>query len=329
MPQCSYSGKLICGQSGLVFALDPADGALLWRHPVAASPRSGPPVVSGGLVQPLTDQSRRLEALDPASGRTRWKRTMPAYDGLQPAGSMLLLTWPDGQVTGVDSASGKTRWKRWIPGQSMPYFASFAGDPLAYATSTTGGGASTQVTAIAPATGDVQWATQLRGTLKPFGVSAGAVYFLAMDSATAAATAIVRYDVQSGTARRVALPVSRVGARATVRGNIVYLLAAGGSLEAMDMDARKRLWILETSVSRGSAPVAGAACVYFTAADGRLLAVDARKGTLLGQTPPRLGRDSGQVTATLPVPVLAHNHVYATAPDGTVFAVDARDPSRW
>ncbi|MGW2567725.1 serine/threonine-protein kinase [Streptomyces sp. NPDC001537] len=329
MPQCSYSGKLICGQSGLVFALDPADGALLWRHPVAASPRSGPPVVSGGLVQPLTDQSRRLEALDPASGRTRWKRTMPAYDGLQPAGSMLLLTWPDGQVTGVDSASGKTRWKRWIPGQSMPYFASFAGDPLAYATSTTGGGASTQVTAIAPATGDVQWATQLRGTLKPFGVSAGAVYFLAMDSATAAATAIVRYDVQSGTARRVALPVSRVGARATVRGNIVYLLAAGGSLEAMDMDARKRLWILETSVSRGSAPVAGAACVYFTAADGRLLAVDARKGTLLGQTPPRLGRDSGQVTATLPVPVLAHNHVYATAPDGTVFAVDARNPAAW
>ncbi|MFF4805932.1 serine/threonine-protein kinase [Streptomyces sp. NPDC001351] len=329
MPQCSYSGKLICGQSGLVFALDPADGALLWRHSVATAPRSGPPVVSGGLVQPLTDQSRRLAALDPASGGIRWKRTMPAYDGLQPAGSMLLLTGADGQVTGVDSASGKTRWERRIPGQSTPYFASFAGDSLAYATSTTGGGLSTQITAIAPTTGDVQWATQLRGTLEPFGVSGGAVYFLAADKATGGVTAIVRYDVQSGTASRVALPVSRVGARATVRGNVVYLLAAGGSLEAMDMDAGRRLWVLETSVSRGSAPVVGPTCVYFTAADGRLLAVDARKGTLLGQTPPRIGSDSGQVTATLPAPALAHGHVYATAPDGTVFAVNARNPAAW
>ena len=330
MPQCSYgAGKLICGQSGLLFALDPADGTLLWRHPVATSPRSAPPVLSGGLVQPLTDQSRRLAALDPASGETRWKRTMPAYSGLQPAGGMLLLTGADGRVTGVDSASGETRWKRRLPGQSAPYFAAFARDPLAYATSTSGGGASTRVTALDPTTGDVRWDTALKGTLKPFGAAGGSVYFLAVDNASGATTAVVRYDPKSRTARRVALPVPRIGARADVRGDVVYLLAAGGSLEAVDMDARKQLWNLETSVSRGSAPVADAAHVYITAADGRLLAVDARKGRFLEQTRPRLGKNAGQVTAALPGPVLAHNHVYATAPDGTVFAVNARKPSAW
>jgi outer membrane protein assembly factor BamB len=82
-------------------------------------------------------------------------------------------------------------------------------------------------------------------------------------------------------------------------------------------------------VSRGSAPVADSRHVYVSAADGRLLAVDARQGTLAGQTPARLGTDAGQVLASLPEPVLGGSHVYATAPDGTVFAVDARKPSAW
>jgi outer membrane protein assembly factor BamB len=68
--------------------------------------------------------------------------------------------------------------------------------------------------------------------------------------------------------------------------------------------------------------------VYVTAPDGRLLAVDAATGRLLGQTPPRLGR-ADRVVAALPQPVIAGGHVYASAPDGTVFAVDGRDPAGW
>jgi outer membrane protein assembly factor BamB len=69
--------------------------------------------------------------------------------------------------------------------------------------------------------------------------------------------------------------------------------------------------------------------VYFTAADGRLLAVDARYGRLVGQTPPRLGANSDERAAVLPAPLVVGGHVYAAAPDGTVFAVDGRDPSAW
>jgi outer membrane protein assembly factor BamB len=285
--------------------------------------------VSGGLVQPLTDQRRYLEALDPASGRTRWQRTMSAYGGLEPAGGMLLLTGADGTVTGVDSASGATKWKRRIPGQGVPYFVSFTGDRLAYATSTSDGGSTTQVTAVEPSTGEVRWDARLKGTLKPVGAEGGSVYFLSGDDAAGTTKAVVRYIPESEATRRVALPVPPVDARATVRGDVVYLLAAGGSLEAVDMAARKRLWKLETSVSRGSAPVSDGRHVYVTAPDGRLLAADARTGAFLGQTPPRLGANSGQVTAALLEPMVADGRVYAGAPDGTVFAVDGRDPSRW
>ncbi len=329
-PQCSYgAGKLLCAQPGLVFALDPTDGTQLWRHSLARTPRNGPPVMSGGLVQPLTDERRHLEALDPASGRTRWQRSTSVYSGMCPAGGMLLLTGADGTVTGVNSASGDTEWSRRIPGQSMPYFTSFAGDPLAYATSISDDGSSTRVTAVDPDTGDVRWDAQLKGALEPFGATGGSVFFLSVDRVYEYTTAVVRYTPESGSTRRVALPVPRQLARATVHGNTVYLLAAGGSLEADDMEARKQLWHLETSVSGGSAPVADGGHVYFTAADGRLFALDADNGKLIGQTPPRLGTNADRVAAALPEPVIVDGHVYAAAPDGTVFGVDGRNPSDW
>ncbi|MEU6348731.1 serine/threonine-protein kinase [Streptomyces sp. NPDC047072] len=330
MPQCSYgSDKLLCAQSGVIFALDPSDGSLLWRHSVPASARSGPPVLAGGLVQPMTDGSRRLEALDPATGKARWERDMPAYNGLRPVGGMLMLTESGGKVVGVDGASGETEWQGRIPDQSAPYFDSFTGDPLAYAWSNIGAGTSTRIAAVDPATGDVRWHAELQGTLQPVGVSDGSVYFLSTDHTTGATKAVVRYDPRSEAVRQVELPVLRYGARASVHGNVVCLLAAGGSLEAVDMNARKRLWNFETSVSRGSTPVSDGKHVYVSTADGRLLAVDAHKGTPLGQTRPRLGDNTDQVTASLPAPVLEGTRIYASAPNGTVFAVPTRDPATW
>ncbi len=91
---------------------------------------------------------------------------------------------------------------------------------------------------------------------------------------------------------------------------------------AVDVEAGKELWRLETNVSLGSAPVADSTHVYLTTADGRLLAVDAHDGRLVGQTRPRMGTDSDKVAADLTRPVIADGHVYASARHGTVFAVD-------
>ncbi|KOG35459.1 serine/threonine-protein kinase [Streptomyces resistomycificus] len=328
-PQCAYgAGKLLCGQTGLVFALDPSDGRLLWRRAVAGA-RAGQPVVSGGLVQPALDRSRRLEALDPRSGKAGWQRDLPSYSGLRAAGGMLLLTGADGSVTGVDGASGDTRWNRRITGHKVPYFVSFASDPLAYATTTSDDGASTLVTAVDPDTGDVRWDKRLKGALEAVGTAGGSVFLVAVDAVYGDASTVVRYDPDDGSVRRVALTVPLEQAQGTVRGNLVYLTGSGGSLVAVDMAAQEQRWRLETGVSRGSAPVADGRHVYLTAPDGRLVAVDAADGELLGQTSPRLDTNSEQVAGTLPAPVIADGHVYASGPDGTVFSVPAQKPSAW
>ncbi|WP_371669906.1 serine/threonine-protein kinase [Streptomyces sp. NBC_00289] len=328
--QCSYgTGRLFCAQPGVVFALDPADGSVLWRHRVAAASRSGPPVLSGGLVQLSADGGQRFEALDPASGRSHWQREEPVHGGAAYAGGMLLLTGADGTVTGVDSASGDTKWSRRVPGQDVPYFSSFGGDGSAYATSGSADGSSTRVSALDPVTGDVRWDARLDGSLQPIGVHGGSVFFVSVDPVYEETRGVVRYTPATGASRRVTLSFPLEGARAGVHGNMVHLLAANGSLMAVDMAAGKQRWSLQTAVSRGSTPVADDRHVYFTAADGRLLAVDAGRGRLVGQTSPRPGTESDRVTAALPEPLIADGHVFAGAPDGTVYAVDGRDPAAW
>ncbi|WP_405817773.1 serine/threonine-protein kinase [Streptomyces sp. NBC_01390] len=333
MPQCAYGGgKLFCAQQGLVSAVDPTDGTVLWRHPIDATLiPNRPPDLSGGLVHPPLDGGPRLEALDPDTGRTRWQETVSDRVGLRYAGGMTLLTGADGKVTGVDSASGDSKWNRRIAGLSGPRLFSFAGDQLAYATNTGEDGASTRVAALDPGSGDVRWQEKLDGYLQPIGTTdAGAsVFFAALDTVYSDTVAVVDYDPATGASHRVAVPLPLQRAHGVVRGNIVYLTGGGGSLIAVDLKAGKQLWRLETSVSLGSAPATDGRYVYFTAADGRLLAVNARTGKLAGQTPPRLGPASDKVTASLSAPVAAGGRVYASAPDGSVFAVDAADPGRW
>jgi outer membrane protein assembly factor BamB len=329
-PQCSYgAGKLLCAQTGQVFALDPSDGRRLWRHPVADTIPSGPPLLSGGLVQPSLDLRRRTAVLDPVSGKVRRQQDLPAHNGIASAGDMLLLTGADGTVTGVDGASGDTKWSRPVPGQAAPYFTTFAGDPLAYATSASDDGTGTHITAVDPRTGEVRWDVRLKGSQELLGTADGSVFLATTDAAYGETKAVVRYTPAGGATRRVALPVPLEQAHGTVRGDVVHLSGTGGTLVAVDMEARRQLWRLETGASRTSDPVADDRHVYVSAPDGRLLAVDARSGKLLGQTPPRLGKHSDRVAASLPEPVIADGRVFAGAPDGSVFAVDGRDPSVW
>ncbi|MBT1092243.1 serine/threonine-protein kinase [Streptomyces sp. Tu102] len=330
-PQCTYgSGKLLCAQSGLLYALDPGNGQPLWRQPLAPSTTSAAPVFAGGLVRPASAPADgRLEAFDPATGKSAWRQDGPRYDELSAVGGMLLLTGADGTVTGVDGASGEKKWSRSLPGRRRPYFVSFAKDPLAYATTTSDDGSSTRITAVDPATGDVRWDARLEGTLRLAGAADGSVFLLPVDGIYSDTRAVIRYSPADGTSQRVSLSRAMQQAHATVRGNVAYVVGDGGSLVAVDMKARKQLWSLETSVIRTSSPVVDGRHVYVSAPDGRLLAVDARTGRLLGQSPPRLGSDSDRLTPDLPVPVLVDGRVYCAAPDGTVFGVDARDPSQW
>ncbi|MDX3228201.1 serine/threonine-protein kinase [Streptomyces sp. ME19-01-6] len=337
---CSYGGgALYCAGRGVAAArIDPADGKVLWWRPAAAGrPDDGTPTapaLSGGLVQVVSPDGARLRALDPKTGRPRWSRDVASYEGrVYPAGDTVLLVAADGVVTAVDGATNKRRWSHAVPGHARPAFVSYGDGRTAYALTTSADGAHTLVTAVDPARGTTRWQRSFRGNLTPAGAdSEGVLYLTGTDAQTRTAT-VVRYDPAHRAEHRVALATPVSATSVAVRGGMVYLLCSDGGLVAVDPrrtdPAAAQRWRLETSVGNASPLVASGDRLYFSAADGRLLAVDAVGGELLGQTPPRTGKAQKSYLELVPAPVAADGKVYGSTPDGTVFGMSGRDPARW
>ncbi|MFI8991407.1 PQQ-binding-like beta-propeller repeat protein [Streptomyces antimycoticus] len=339
---CSYgAGALYCARRGIEAArVDPDDGRVVWSRPSAAgSPGDGeaisPPVFSGGLVQTVSPDGKRLRALDPTTHDVRWSREVSRYDGgVYASGDTVLLAAPDGTITAVNGTTNKERWSHRLPGHARPAFFSYGDGRTAYAVTTADNGAHTLVTAVDTVRGDTRWRASLSGNLAPAGSGPGGVLLLTETDARTRTTAVVRYDPKRRTARRVALSAPVSATSAVSSGDRVYMLGADGGLVAVDTgregSAQARLWRLETSVANASPLVAADGRLYFSAADGRLLAVDAERGEVTGETRRSRGGAAGRGFLDLmPAPVVAGGKVFATASDGTVFAVDGRDPAGW
>ncbi|MES4908973.1 MULTISPECIES: serine/threonine-protein kinase [unclassified Streptomyces] len=337
---CSYGGgALYCAGRGIEAArLDPADGKVLWWRPAAASrPDDGTPtapVLSGGLVQVVSPDGARLRALDPKTGHPRWSRDVAPYEGrVYPSGDTVLLVAADGVVTAVNGTTNGRRWSHRLPGHARPAFVSYGDGRTAYALTTSADGSHTLVTAVDTARGATRWQRSFAGNLTPAGAdSDGVLHLTGTDAQTRTAT-VVRYDPARRAEHRVALTAPVSATSVAVRGGLVYLLCADGGLVAVDPrrtdPATAQRWRMETSVGNASPLVAAGDRLYFSAADGRLLAVDAAGGELLGQTPPRTGKAQKSYLELVPAPVAADGKVYGSAPDGTVFGVADGDPAGW
>ncbi|WP_030023588.1 protein kinase domain-containing protein [Streptomyces monomycini] len=342
MPFCAYGASaLYCVERGVKAArVDAEHGAVTWRQPSGPVRKSdvppGAPVFSGGLLHVRSPDGKRLEALDPSAagkGAVRWSKDLSGYDAeVRFVGGTILLTAPDGMITALDSATHRELWHQRFPAQPLGQFTALGDGRTAYAATVSADGTSTVVTAIDPVHGSLRWERRLPGSLTPAGTGAsGSLYLTAADPLLVTRTsAVVRYDPATHQVRRLPLDAPVDDAAGVVRGETVYVLATtGGTLQAVG----DRRWSMETSVSRGSVPVLDPKDerLYFTGADGRLLAVDTRRGALLGQTPPRLatGRSGYLEKLPAPLPDPRGGRIYAAAPDGSVFAADARNPARW
>ncbi|MEU9255914.1 serine/threonine-protein kinase [Streptomyces sp. NPDC048270] len=331
------AGALYCSTPGLVAArLDPADGALAWSVPAPGAGTRTPgataiaPVASGGLVLAVAPGSGLLQALDPATGVARWKKDVARNATVLPAGSKVLAAGADGTVTALDAATGDVIWSKrlgrtgsvWLTGPGRP-----DGALDLYVSTRADDGTSSQLSAVDPADGTVRWQLRAPGLLKPVGVAQGALHLLAGDL-EGMSVAVVRVDLATRAVRRTPLSVEQLQAEAAVGPDgVVYLIGISGALTAVA--GEKEAWRLETAVAAASRPVVDDGRLFLMAADGRLIAVDARAGRLVGQTDPRMGTGRGTYTATVPAPVVADGRVFGSAPDGSVFGVAAGDPAGW
>ncbi|MFK0236334.1 serine/threonine-protein kinase [Streptomyces vinaceus] len=327
---CSWgeAGALYCAGPGVAAArLDPANGSVVWsvKAAAAASRKSvdGAPLHAGGMVLVAAPGSGTLRALDPGTGAERWQRKLPEGAQAVAAGGQVLLAAPDGNVSALDAASGTVRWSKPVGGVGSVWWGAGAG---AYVSTPDGGGGNSQLAEVDPATGAVRWQLRTAGRLRPVGAARGAVYLLDGDAEARTGT-VVRVDSATRSVWKVRLSAPLYDAQAAVGADgVVYAVGASGGLVAVG--AEREQWRLETGLAVASRPVPADGRVHVSAPDGRLLAVDAGSGRLVGQTRPRMGGGRDGFAAALPPPVAAAGRVYGTSPDGTVFAV-AGDPAAW
>lgn len=314
--------------------LDVSDGRVAWSHRDTSPKDPGPRGAVSGSVACTVVAGGELRVYSPGDGTELWRTDLASYlDTPLPAGDTLLTVRRDGTLQGLVAATGASRWRRAVPGHGSPGYALYeAGTGLAYAFENSARGATTLVTAIEAETGGTAWQRRLDGMLTPVGTSDGALLLTSMNE-QAQTTGLVRYDPALRRATRIALPFRMNAPETVVDGHTALLLERGGTLLALDVRpgaGRAERWRLATAVGATSSPVLGTGGrLYFSAADGRLLAVDTERGRLLGQTRPRLKEGKLSHASSLPAPVVMGRSVIGTAPDGSVFAVDADDPARW
>ncbi|MER5951924.1 serine/threonine-protein kinase [Streptomyces sp. NPDC001904] len=329
-PVCvAGSGALYCvTDDGVAARLDPADGRVLWRHQAGGKPQ-GPTALSGGLLHVVADG--RLTALDPRTGKARWTRGTSGVDSVEHCADTTLLIGADGTVRALDSATGRQRWSRVIGRAGAQWVSDGAG--TFFRTTPTADGSATTVSAVSAGDGRVTWSTRTAGYLRPVAAGDGALHLLSLDLRQMT-DAVVRVDTRTHAARRVPMPVPVDQAQAAESGGTVYVYAASGLLYAVDTrpeaaEADAVRWQRDTSVSRPSRPVAADGGLYYTATDGRLLAVSARTGAPLAQTRPRPAPRSDRLVAEPAAPVVIGGKVFAGAPDGSVFGTDGSRPEDW
>ncbi|WP_415957644.1 protein kinase domain-containing protein [Streptomyces sp. 021-4] len=338
-PVCSSAGAgaaLYCAVAGTGTArIDPADGRVVWSDRNTALREASAPIVSGGVVLSAGPDGK-LRAYDPVKGVPVRETGLSASPGSAfPAGSTLLTVADSGTVTALDGASGVERWERSLTGHTRPDFGLYdEASGLAYAFEHAADGASTLVTAVDAGSGRAAWQLRLDGILTPVATAGAGELVLTEMNADTQTVGLVRYAPGKRSAVRIALPFRLDEPQVVMGGDAAYVLGRGGSLLAVDTGTsaggKAELWRLETGVGRGSAPVLGeGGHLYFSAADGRLLAVDTGQGALVGATRARLSGGKLTYASDLPAPVAAGRVVVGTAPDGSVFAVDGLEPGGW
>ncbi|MEU6927546.1 PQQ-binding-like beta-propeller repeat protein [Streptomyces sp. NPDC046374] len=337
-PSCTHSaGALYCAGRGVAAArLDPATGKVAWSRPGPADmigPQAPAPLAGGPLTAATATGELRTYA--PADGTPGWHREAAARpERFTAAGDALVLSDGSPTLRGLDGAGGRELWHRALPGHAFPVPGPYdAATGLLTVSETLADGTHTRVSAVRPRTGEVVWQKRLAGVLTPVGAAPGGTVVLLSTDRAGRADALVRYEPARQAVRRVPLEYVLNEPFLVLHGDTAYLLTPAGRLTAVDTSAARGrvLWELETGTSNVSPPVVDAdgRRLYLSSSDGRLLAVDAVRGTLLGTTAPRLRNGRLTYAPSVPAPVPAGGRVFGTAPDGSVFAVDARDPGAW
>lgn len=207
-PDAASGGGLAVGDGrlfvttgfGELIAMNPANGAVIWRQRFDG-PVSGAPAVIGGTVY-VAGRDATGWAVNAADGKLKWvqsgvRQSAGLLGGIAPAVTDRLVVMPtsSGQVTALDRAKGEPVWQGAVAGQragrAAAFVADLTGDPVAAGGRIYVGSAAGRTAAFRADTGEALWEAR-EGAMGPVWPVGNAVYLVSDDGR------LVRLDAATG-----------------------------------------------------------------------------------------------------------------------------------
>lgn len=281
------NGKLFVSTGfGLLTALDPATGALLWQQNLRST-GTGSPTVLDGLVY-LVSGDEIAWALDTETGRIRWQLSATpdinnVHGGPAPAVTekSVIFAFGSGELQGAFRRGGLRLWDAQVagtrPGYSGARVTDITGDPVVDGDRIYVGSHTGRTVALGLGNGKRLW-TALHGALNPVWPAGGSI-FMVTDR-----NELMRLSAEDGT--------------------VIW----SQKLPFFTKDKPKR----QTEIYGHFGPIIAGGRLIVSSSDGLLRFYDPATGDLLGTT-----RMPGGAATN---PVVAGNTLYVVSAKGQLFA---------
>jgi outer membrane protein assembly factor BamB len=285
-PALAGGKAYVPADDGLLYALDPADGRILWTFRIAAPSRlkmadawdvyhSSPAVADGRVYVGGADGA--VFAVDAKDGREIWRRDTGDVVRASPAvaGGRVYVGTFGGKVHCLDAVTGTEDWvgDTHLPG--VPWHA-IQGSCAVSGGVVTVGSRSTCTFAFEARTGKLLWKHSHKGSWVPSSpaVRDGIAYIGQSDGNKVTALnpdGTVKWEVDAGAPTFASPALS--GDVLYVATNDNYDLNGKGGLRALDARDGRTLWTCPLPGSVWSSPVVAGDAVYVGCADGKVYAI--------------------------------------------------------
>ena len=267
--------------SGSVYALGAADGALKWTTDVPGSVRSAPTLAGDQLY--VATRAGTVHALAADTGETLWDvQTSEGIDTLPVAtssptvlGDTVYVATPGGTMYALGSAVGDEQWSYALDGDC--YVTPAVVEGTVYTADTDGG-----VYAIDAADGSTVWDAEATGGVHSTPTAANGQVYLGTQEGTLDA-----FDADDGSLDwTLETDVIYIISSPAVAGNRLYFGSVGvpgnfdiGHVHAVDTVEGTERWRVETDDKNLSSPAVTGDTVYAGSGDGGVYALGTAEGT--------------------------------------------------
>lgn len=267
---------------GEVVALNPADGAVIWRHKMGSAIAAAPVIAGDNLI--VVARNNVAQSLSQLHGRIQWQQTSAGEDpGVTGAGTpatvgrIAVLPYTSGEVVASLLINGQRIWGTAVTGSRVELaragVADISGDPVIDGDTIYAANQAGRLVAVNRRDGERKWTVQ-EGSYNPVVPVAGSVFVLTDKAAVKRLNAADGSEIWSAEMTEYE-PIRRK--RRGVRDAFVYYgpVLAGGRVLVAGSDGVMRSYDPQSGAPLSQFEIPGGAGSHVAIAGGRLYILSA------------------------------------------------------